>query len=533
MQMNESKDGCDILLVGYEDEENLGIRSIAAFLSIRGLKVKIEPYKTSLKEKILYRIQTDKPKIVGFSLIFQGMITDFAELTGYLRAMGVSSHFTIGGHFPTLDFEGTLELMPAIDTVIRHEGEETLFELYQNIDRPDLWPQIKGLVYRIDGRVITAPPRPLINDLDSLPFSIREESIKMHRGLGTCAMLASRGCYYDCSFCSIRQFYGSAPGPLRRSRSPSNVAKEMKSLFDRGARIFTFKDDDIGTKIQAQRKWLENFALELERSGISDEIIWRIACRVDEIDRDMLKRLKEVGLSFLYLGIEAGCNQGLETCNKHYRAEKIYHALDILRDIGISYEYGFMIFDPDSTFESIKKNINFLEYIGRDGSVAIHFTKMFPYVGTPIAYRLRKEGRLKGSKDAPNYSFKDRRMDLLEVFFSDAFSSSMYDKSGLGLVYQLQLAKADAIIIEKFFPDRYDARAYAERVKGLTKIFNESCVETMRLAVGFIESKSYEEVLYYWEMLKMLSAQERDVQQRVSSALNKSIPKEEELMSLT
>jgi anaerobic magnesium-protoporphyrin IX monomethyl ester cyclase len=197
MQMNESKDGCDILLVGYEDEENLGIRSIAAFLSIRGLKVKIEPYKTSLKEKILYRIQTDKPKIVGFSLIFQGMITDFAELTGYLRAMGVSSHFTIGGHFPTLDFEGTLELMPAIDTVIRHEGEETLFELYQNIDRPDLWPQIKGLVYRIDGRVITAPPRPLINDLDSLPFSIREESIKMHRGLGTCAMLASRGCYYD------------------------------------------------------------------------------------------------------------------------------------------------------------------------------------------------------------------------------------------------------------------------------------------------------------------------------------------------
>jgi radical SAM superfamily enzyme YgiQ (UPF0313 family) len=520
----EDKGECDILLVGYEDEENLGIRSIASFLGTRGLAAKIEPFRNSLKEKILHRIRTDRPKIVGFSLIFQGMIPDFAELAEYLRSMGVSSHFTIGGHFPTLDPDGTLKLMPAIDTVIRHEGEETLLELYQNLDNPSLWSQIRGLAYRKEGRLIVTPPRPLIRDLDSLPFPVRENNIKTHRGLGTCSMLASRGCYYNCSFCSIRQFYGSAPGSLRRSRSPPNVAKEMRTLFDRGARIFAFKDDDIGTKSLAQRKWLEDFAQELERHGISDKIIWRAACRVDEIDEDIVGRLKDVGLKFLYLGIESGCNEGLETCNKHYKAEDIYQPLDKLRKIGIDYEYGFMIFDPDSSFKSIKENIDFLEKIGRDGSVAIHFTKMFPYVGTAIAYRLEKEGRLKGTKDAPNYSFRDKRLDLLEVFFSQAFSSSMYDKSGL--VYQLQLAKADALIIEKFLPEKYDAMAYAERVKSLTQIFNESCVETMRLAVKFMESRSYEDVLYYWEMLNILSAQECDVQERVSSALKNSIPQE-------
>lgn len=520
----EEKGGCDILLVGYEDEENLGVRSIASFLMANGAKVGIEPFGTSLKDRILYRIRTDKPRIVGFSLIFQGMIPDFAELTEYLRSRGVSSHFTIGGHFPTLDPESTLRLMPAIDTVIRHEGEETLLELHQKLDKPSLWSQIKGLAYRNEGTLIITPPRSLIKDLDSLPFPIRESNIKTHRGLGTCAMLASRGCYYDCSFCSIRQFYGSAPGPLRRTRSPSNVVMEMKTLFDNGARIFAFKDDDIGTKRPAQRKWLEAFALELEKCGISDKIVWRAACRVDEIDVDTIKRLREVGLKFLYLGIESGSNQGLETCNKHYIVDDIYQTLDKLGEIEISYEYGFMIFDPDSTFKSIKENIDFLEKMGRDGSVAIHFTKMFPYVGTAIARKLEEEGRLKGTKDAPNYSFKDRRIDLLEVFFSQAFSSSMYDKNGL--VYQLQHAKVDAIIIDKYLPEKYDARAYIERIKSLTKTFNESCVETMRMAVKFIESRSYEEVLYYWEMLDLLSAQEHDTQERVSSALKNSIPHE-------
>lgn len=517
------KDCCDVLLVGFEDEENLGIRSIASFLDIHGIKTGIEPFRTTEKEFVFSRIQRDMPRIVGFSLIFQGMIPDFAELTSYLRSLGIKTHFTIGGHFPTLDPEGTLELIPAIDTIIRHEGEETFLELYQNLDNPGEWQHVKGLAYRKDGKLIINPPRPLIKDLNSLPYPVRENEMKSERGLGTCSMLASRGCYYNCSFCSIRQFYGSAPGPLRRSRSPLNVAREMKLLFDKGARIFAFKDDDIGTKSSAQKKWLGDFRQELMNCGISDQIIWRAACRVDEVDEETLGTLTEVGLKFLYLGIESGCNQGLETCNKHFKAEDIYLTLEILKKIGISYEYGFMIFDPYSTFESIKKNIDFLEEIGKDGSVAIHFTKMFPYVGTAIAHRLEKEGRLKGPEDAPNYTFIDERLNLLEVFFYQAFSSSMYDKTGL--VYKLQLAKADAVIAQKFFPEKFDSKDYAERIKRLTKKFNGSCVETMRLAVKFIEGRSYEDVLYYWEMLDMLSAQEIEVQGRVTSELKNAIPR--------
>ena len=65
-------------------------------------------------------------------------------------------------------------------------------------------------------------------------------------------MLASRGCLYDCSFCSIRQFYAGAPGPLRRVRSPEDVAAEMKDLYQgRDVRLFLFQDDDFAAKSES------------------------------------------------------------------------------------------------------------------------------------------------------------------------------------------------------------------------------------------------------------------------------------------
>jgi radical SAM superfamily enzyme YgiQ (UPF0313 family) len=145
--------GCDILLVGHEDEENLSIRSLAAFLMNEGLRAVIEPYPGSQKEVILRRIESDTPKLVGFSISFQSMIRDFAELAAYLRRNGLSSHLTAGGHIPTLAPETVFDMVPGLDTIVRHEGEQTLLRLYQNLAKPDLWPGIRGLVVRRNGTI--------------------------------------------------------------------------------------------------------------------------------------------------------------------------------------------------------------------------------------------------------------------------------------------------------------------------------------------------------------------------------------------
>ena len=510
---NNTPEGCDILLVGYETEENIGLRSIAAFLKSRGLKVGIEPYESSNKEDILKRILKEKPKLVCFSLIFQRMLPDFADLISYLRNKEVRAHFNMGGHFPTIEYEETLKLIKGLDSIVRHEGEFTLFELFQHLDQPETWTEIKGIAFIRNGGLEVTPSRPLIEDLDSLPYILRDYDAQTYRGLGACSMLASRGCYYNCSFCSVQTFYGSAPGSRRRSRSPSNVAIEMEKLFNQGIRIFSFKDDDFGMKTNHQRSWIGTFSEELKKRGMSEEILWRISCRADEVDAGMLRKLKEVGLCYLYMGIESGSIQGLKTANKHYTVDDVFHTIAILQELDLNFEYGFMILDPYSTFDSIKENIAFLGEICKDGRAVAHFTKMMPYAGTTIAQSLKNEGRLIGDVVFPNYSYEDKRVALLERFVIKTFNDMMFGEDGL--VSLILCAKFDSVVLEKFFSDKYDTQKYSKSVRSLTNRCNESALETMSLAVKFMEKRSYEEILYHWEMLELLGQQELDVQKDI------------------
>ncbi len=508
---------CDILLVGYEDDENMGLRYISAFLKVHGVKAEIEPFQKSARDAILERIRKERPEIIGFSLIFQRMLPDFKELIEYLRDNGVAAHFTMGGHFPTIEFYKILEMIPGLDTVVRHEGEKTLLELYQNLNNPDLWPRIEGIAFRTGKSIRVTTPRPLIKDLDALPFPARDNELRTHMGIGIASVLASRGCYYDCTFCSIREFYSDAPGPRRRTRSPHNVVSELMKLFEKGVRIFNFRDDDFSLKGGSQQGWNEDFARELEKTGIADQILWRISCRVDEIDAEMVAMLKEVGLSFIYLGIESGSNQGLRAFNKHYNLNDIYRTLEILEKAKMNFEYGFMLFDPDTNFNSIKDNIHFLNELGKGGRVVVHFTKMLPYAGTPIALRMKEEGRLKGTIDSPDYSYDDSRVDLLELFLRQSFNHMLFEPGGL--VNRLQFAQFNSIVLDKFFYYLCDAQEYIESIKNLTKKCNNHTLETISLAERFMEDNSYEGILENWHVLKELTEESLKIQSIIECEL--------------
>src|SRR5262245_39409827 len=146
-----------VLLVGFSDQGNLGIGYLAAALQRRGRQVHIVDVRDD-RDHILGVAQRVEPVLVGFSLIFQYYLPQFAALASWLRARGLRAHFTIGGHYASLCHADVLEAIPALDSVVRFEGEETLVELVDALVQQDDWQEVHGLAYRRDGDVKTTAP---------------------------------------------------------------------------------------------------------------------------------------------------------------------------------------------------------------------------------------------------------------------------------------------------------------------------------------------------------------------------------------
>src|SRR5262249_12475289 len=152
------------------------------------------------------------------------------------------------------------ELVPNLDSVALFEGEFTLLELVDHLSVGKDWRNVPGLAYRNREQVVTTPLRPLIADLDVLPYPDRDFKPVMTLGHPIIPLLASRGCARTCSFCSIQTFYRTAPGRIVRTRKPSNVVAEMESLYEeRGATIFLFQDDDFPLFGRVWQRWAREF----------------------------------------------------------------------------------------------------------------------------------------------------------------------------------------------------------------------------------------------------------------------------------
>jgi radical SAM superfamily enzyme YgiQ (UPF0313 family) len=197
-------------------------------------------------EELVELARSLNPLVVGLSLIFQFYIRRYAELVQRLRRAGVDSHITMGGHFASLSWEPTLELVPELDSVVRFEGEETLVELATLLRDGRDWRDLDGLALLRDGKPTTNPLHRLLPDLDSLPYPERAYEPDTILGHNVFPIVASRGCARTCSFCSIHTFYRTAPGKVVRLRRPELVADEMLHLHrERGATMFLFQDDDF------------------------------------------------------------------------------------------------------------------------------------------------------------------------------------------------------------------------------------------------------------------------------------------------
>jgi radical SAM superfamily enzyme YgiQ (UPF0313 family) len=319
--------------------------------------------------------------------------------------------------------------------------------------------------------VVVTEPRALVQDLDALPLPYRPYVPEQIGGFPTLPLLASRGCARRCSFCSIHTFYRTAPGKVVRVRKPANVVEEMLHLHSHyGVRVFLFQDDDFPLWGKVGRRWACELADRIRDSGLSDRTVWKISCRGEYVDPELFSNLRDAGLFLVYMGIESGTEQGLKILNKEMTAHENLSAVQTLKQVGILFSYGFMLFDPSSTFESVRENLNFLRRIVGDGSAAATFCRMLPYGGTPIRDLLQKEGRLRGDLTHPDYDFLDRRLNEYHHLLSQAVRPWIHNE---GVSNELNYAWDELETVRRLVPGVQRFADYAAALRSLTGESNE------------------------------------------------------------
>jgi anaerobic magnesium-protoporphyrin IX monomethyl ester cyclase len=462
-----------ILLIGFQHQGNLGLGYLASTLREHGYAVLLFDVEAD-PDQIVKAAVDERPIIVGFSLIFQFYIPRYSVLTSKLREAGVSSHFTMGGHFPSLSHATTLQMIPELDSVVRFEGEMTLLELADVISMGRDWRNVTGIAYRDGDGVQTTAMRSLVDDLDSLPYPDRSYEPETALGRKAFPLLASRGCARTCSFCSIQTFYRAAPGKIVRTRKPAKVVEEMRMLHEeRGITIFLFQDDDFPLFGPVWRRWAADFVNELHRSELSRRVIWKMNCRADSVEPEVFASMRDAGLYLVYMGLESGNEQGLRTLHKQVTVEQNLRAVEILKQVGLLFEFGFMLFDPGSTLDSVRTNLGFLRTILADGCAAAVFCRMLPYDGTPIKDELEREGRLKGDICHPDYDFLDSRVTVLYRSLSEIVDVWGWIHGYRALSPQLNWASNEIAIMERLFPQLPGMHEYKQAIRRITRESNE------------------------------------------------------------
>jgi len=513
-----------LCLVGAECEENLSLRYLAAAARQAGHRPEIVPFNTEDElPTVAKRLLEIDPPFVGLSMAFQHRSREFVELVRALRRGGYRGHICCGGHVPTPAWEEILTWVPEIDTVVRHDGEQTLVELLGALDSPERWPAIHGVCCRdAAGRPVAAPPRRQVDDLDELPFPLRVTPHLEHAGVKFAPLVGSRGCYGDCNYCCINSWHRTSNGKRFRLRSPENLAAEMAYLYhDRDVRIFCFHDDTFF--MPRPRDTLKR--LGALRAALDRQRVGRVGmvgkCRPDGLDLELLRTAREHGVFRLYVGVENGSEAGLLHLGRRHDRQSCFRAMELLREAGVFACFNILLFEPECRLEELDETVELLE---RFSDFPFNFCRTEIYSGSRYERTLREAGRLRGSFLGYSYEIAEPRAELAYRLMSVCFRGRNFSVNGVanvntGMGYEAAVVRhfygalgeplareADALIEEI-------NRDTVKRLRELLRFAAECDVDDSAAACDFAEELAT--AINFRDL--ELGTRQRDLRQRIKS----------------
>ena len=363
-------------------------------------------------EQIKQEIESRRPDIVGISGPFTCQIENALKVSSLVKEVNPNIATVMGGPHVTLVPHGFLEEAKDVDVAVIGEGEYAMLEVVQAFEGKKILSQVQGIAYRQNGKVVVNPSRPLIKNLDQLPYPaynlVDMEQYLSPKKIGyrsfqdrAISMITSRGCPFNCCFCAVHLHMGQK----FRSNSAEYVLDHIQFVVDKFKVKNVFFEDD-------------NLTLDIKRfEAICDGIITRKikigwetpnGVRADCLNMELLKKMKRSGANSIFVGVESGDQNVLDNviCKSLDLNRVVQFAKDA-KQIGLKTGAFYIIGFPGETKENMLRTVDFAIELKREYDVGMHLFIATPSYGTRLYEDCKSKGYIQ--QDLTWNSFAEAR----------------------------------------------------------------------------------------------------------------------------
>jgi radical SAM superfamily enzyme YgiQ (UPF0313 family) len=362
----------------------VGIAYLSAVTKKVGHDVKIYDQGIEKDDRKLFQlIEAFNPDVIGitaFSYCYNyalDLINQIKDITNIPIIIG-------GPHVSAVKKQILLDTRA--DFAMKGEGEVSFINFLNKLSEEKLrFEEVDGLIWRDDlGEIIENKDQSLIKYLDLLPFP-DYENFKLEKysyyAKKTLPIITSRGCPYGCNYCSVQLSMGRGFRP----RSSQNVVDELEYWYRKGFNSFEFNDDCFSLDIERAKEICKLIIIK------DLKIKWQLynGIRVDRINEELLKLMKESGCIFISYGCESGDQDIINNIGKGITLEQVKNAVELTNKVGIKNSVNFIIGHPGETPQTAMKTIKFAEKLPTN---FVNVYNLIPYPGTMLYEWINKNG---------------------------------------------------------------------------------------------------------------------------------------------
>lgn len=375
----------------------LGILYIATVLKNNGIEVSVLDQAAqgfSIKDTVSW-VKREDPDILGFSTLISSSRTA-AIIAREVKKENPNITIVFGNFHATFNADRILKNYPFVDVIVRGEGEYTSLELAKCLEKGGKIKDVLGIAFRNKNGVVSTPDRPLIKNVDSIPFPDRELlDVDYHSTIAGAnvapkkftSIVSSRGCVYRCRFCGCTRFARN----VWRPRLVENTLDELRLLESEGYRQFLFVDDSFTMNPKRVIKLCQRIREE------KMDVEWICEGRVDHCSYELMREIVKAGCRVIYFGIESANQRVLDYYRKQTTPEQAENAVKTARKAGMEVIVGsFIVGAPGETRREIQNTLEFPKKIDLD-------IPQFNILGAFPGNEIWEELKMKGILDEDKY----------------------------------------------------------------------------------------------------------------------------------